>query len=71
MKEIVTIRTISVGRTLRNESIALISVSEPPYMFSAVTEMSPSEAKISTIAPNPLNTLSPAMLIALDGVEVL
>ena len=33
-------------------------------MFRAVTEISPSAAKISTIAPKPLNTLSPAMLIA-------
>jgi hypothetical protein len=46
-----------------NESIALIRVSEPPYMFSAVTETRPRVAKSSTIAPKPLNTLSPAALI--------
>ena len=40
--------------------MALISVSEPPYMFSAVTEISPSAERMSTIAPKPLKTLSPA-----------
>ena len=60
----VTIRTVSVGRPCLNESIALIRVSEPPYMFSAVTDTRPSAAKISTIAPKPLKTLSPAALIA-------
>ena len=42
-----------------NESTALISVSEPPYMFSAVTETRPSVARISTMAPKPVNTWSP------------
>ena len=37
-----TTRTLSVGRTRLNESTALIRVSEPPYMFSAVTEIRPS-----------------------------
>ena len=54
---IVTTRTDVVGWTRLNESIALIRVSEPPYMFSAVTETRPSADRISTIAPKPLNTL--------------
>ena len=52
------------GVTRLNESIALISVSDPPYMFSAITETSPSAARISTIAPKPLKTWSPAALIS-------
>ena len=39
--------------TFLNESTPLISVSEPPYMFSAVTETRPGAARISTIAPKP------------------
>ena len=58
----VVIRTASVGRTLLNESIALISVSDPPYMFSAVTEIRPSAATMRTIAPKPVNTWSPTRL---------
>ena len=61
VKPMVTIRTLSVGRTCLNESIALISVSDPPYMFSAVTETRPSAEKISTIAPKPVKTWSPAL----------
>jgi len=52
-----------VGRTFLNESIALIRVSDPPYMFSAVTEIRPSTEKIRTIAPKPEKTRSPAALI--------
>src|SRR3954452_10378511 len=53
VNEIVATRTESVGRTLRNESTALIAVSDPPWRFSAVTEISPSAAKSSTIVPKP------------------
>src|SRR5436190_19557720 len=62
VKTMVTIRTVLVGRTFLNESIALIRVSEPPYMFSAVTDTRPSIEKISTALPNPLNSVSPAAL---------
>jgi hypothetical protein len=55
----VTTRRPRVGRTFRNESTALIRVSEPPYMFSAVTETRPSVARMSTIAPKPVKTWSP------------
>src|SRR5436853_146778 len=60
VKTMVAIRTVLVGRTRLNESIALISVSEPPYMFSAVTETRPSIEKIRTAPPNPLKRVSPA-----------
>ncbi len=53
------IRTVIVGRTFRNESTELIRVSEPPYMFSAVTETRPSAARVRTTAPNPVKTWSP------------
>ena len=46
---IVTSRTFSVGCTRLNESKALSRVSEPPYMFSAITETSPSAEKIRMI----------------------
>src|SRR4051794_18839177 len=59
---IVTIRTVEVGRTFLNESTALISVSDPPYMFSAVTETRPRTANTSAMAPNPPNSVSPADL---------
>jgi hypothetical protein len=36
------------------ESIALIKVSEPPYMFRAVTEMRPSVEKMRAIPPKPV-----------------
>ncbi len=62
-------RRLIVGRTRLNESIALISVSEPPYMFSAITDTNPSAARISTIAPKPVKTWSPAALIARMPVE--
>src|SRR4051812_47152288 len=60
VSRIVTMRTVEVGRTLRNESAALIRVSEPPYMLRAVTETRPSIAKISTIPPKPWKARSPA-----------
>src|SRR3954464_4613235 len=62
VKTMVAIRTVLVGRTRLNESIALIRVSEPPYMFSAVTETRPSIEKISTALPTPSNRVSPAAL---------
>ena len=40
-------RTLSVGRTFRNESTELSRVSEPPYMFSAVTETRPRVARMN------------------------
>ena len=46
----VTTRTPRVGCTRLNESNALIRVSEPPYMFSAITESSPSAEKTRMIA---------------------
>ena len=39
-----------------------MSVSEPPYMFSAVTDTRPSVATISTTAPKPVKTWSPTAL---------
>ena len=57
---IVTSRTLSVGRTRLKESKALSRVSEPPYMFSAITETRPSAEKTRMIPPKPLKTLSPA-----------
>ena len=59
VKPTVTIRSPRVGRIFRNESTALMSVSEPPYMFSAVTETRPSVATMSTTAPKPVKTWSP------------
>ena len=56
-----TTRTSRVGCTRLNESNALIRVSEPPYMFSAITEISPSAEKIRMIAPKPWKTWSPAL----------
>src|SRR5690349_90739 len=56
----VTMRTVAVGRTFENESIALIRVSDPPYMFRAVTEIRPSVEKTRAMAPKWLNTWSPA-----------
>jgi len=61
VKTMVTIRTVLVGSTRLNESIALISVSEPPYMFSAVTETRPSIEKIRTAPLNPLKRVLPAI----------
>src|SRR4051794_30024128 len=60
----VMMRMPVVGTTLRTESTALMRVSEPPYMFSAVTDARPSTEKINAMAPKPLNTWSPALLIA-------
>jgi len=39
--------------------MALIRVSDPPYMFRAVTEIRPSVEKMRTMAPKPVNTRSP------------
>ena len=64
VRPIVMIRRLTVGRTFLNESTPLISVSDPPYMFSAVTETRPRAARISTIAPKPSNTLSPTASIS-------
>src|SRR3954465_11915102 len=60
VKTMVTIRTVLVGRTRLNESIALISVSEPPYMFSAGTETRPSIETINTALPSPAKRVAPA-----------
>src|SRR6201995_5780937 len=49
VNEIMAMRIAIVGRTLRNESTALMSVSEPPYMFRAVTEIKPSAANTRTM----------------------
>src|SRR4051812_42968370 len=56
---IITRRTVSVGRIFLNESAALIRVSEPPYMFKAVTESRPSAEKMRTTAPKPPKKWSP------------
>ena len=55
----VTTRTLRVGCTRLNESKALSRVSDPPYMFSAITESSPRAEKTRMIAPKPLKTWSP------------
>ena len=39
-----------------------MSVSEPPYMFSAVTDARPIAATISTTAPKPSKTWLPTAL---------
>ena len=56
-------RTLSVGRILTKESMALMSVSDPPYMFSAVTEISPSAEKMRMMPPKPLKSRLPALWI--------
>ena len=53
VKLMVMMRSVAVGRTFLKESIALIKVSDPPYMFRAVTEMRPSVEKMRAIAPKP------------------
>src|SRR5690349_9722519 len=63
VKVMVAMRSVLVGLIFLNESIALINVSEPPYMFSAVTEMRPRVEKTSAIAPKPENTSLPAASI--------
>jgi len=60
VKVMVMMRTLAVGSTFLNESIALIRVSDPPYMFKAVTEIRPSVEKTRAIDPKPGNTRSPA-----------
>lgn len=60
---IVITRIETVGRTRRNESMPLINVSDPPYMFRAMTETSPSADRMRTTVPKPVKTLSPAALI--------
>src|SRR6476660_4054670 len=54
VKLMVMMRSVDVGRTFLKESIALIKVSEPPYMFRAVTEMRPSVEKMRAIPPKPV-----------------
>ncbi len=61
---IVTSRTVIVGRTRLNESMPLINVRDPPYMFRAVTDIRPSADRISTMSPNPSKTLLPACRIS-------
>src|SRR5450631_1579107 len=56
----VMIRTLAVGLTLANESMALIKVSDPPVMFKAVTEIRPRVEKTKAMAPKPEKTWSPA-----------
>src|SRR5258705_2158934 len=63
VKPMVRMRSGAVGRIFLNESIALIKVSDPPYMFKAVTEIRPRVENTRAIAPKPENTLSPASLI--------
>src|SRR5450432_3993901 len=53
-------RTLSVGRTFLRESIPLMRVSDPPYMFSAVTEIRPSAEKTRMTPPKPLKSRLPA-----------
>ena len=67
---IVTTRTEVVARIGRNESIALMRVCDPPYIVMAITEIKPSAEKISTMAPKPLKTLAPAMLMACTASNV-
>lgn len=49
LKAMVMMRTRAVGSTLLNESSALIKVSDPPYLFKAVTEMRPSVERVRRI----------------------
>ena len=69
VKLMVTMRSVDVGRTFLNESIALIRVSEPPYMFSAVTEIRPSVEKIRAIAAEAVEEVVTGGLERRDRVE--
>ena len=66
---IVMMRITRVGRTFTKLSIEEIRVSEPPYMFRAVTETRPSAKMMSAIVAEAGEQLVGHVLEVDDGVR--